>query len=209
MKDRIPTYPGRVTLIPVEGQANTFTMTMADSPIVEGTPPTKANLLSDETASFLGLDIETATVDKALRTALPKGCIVMWSGAVAKIPTGWALCDGQNGTPDLLGRFVVAAGGTYSVGQTGGADSVVLSEAQMPSHTHTMELAGEHTHVIEFAAAGSNPTYLAPDNGSNYTGSELTANAAGEHTHTVNKTGSGTAHENRPPFYALCYIMKI
>lgn len=49
----------------------------------------------------------------------PSGGIIMWSGAVNDIPVGWALCDGSNGTPDLRDRFIVGAGGAYSVGDTG------------------------------------------------------------------------------------------
>ena len=53
------------------------------------------------------------------------------------IPTGYALCDGGNGTPDLRDRFVVGAGTTYAVADTGGAASVTLTEAEIPAHTHT------------------------------------------------------------------------
>ena len=53
MKDRIPTYPGRVKLIPVEGQENTYTLTMADEPTQEGMALTKANLIHDETIKEL------------------------------------------------------------------------------------------------------------------------------------------------------------
>jgi hypothetical protein len=55
----------------------------------------------------------------------PVGGIIMWAGLESEIPTGWSLCDGLNGTPDLRSRFVLAAGydaGTsqYVVGQSGG-----------------------------------------------------------------------------------------
>src|SRR5574344_737805 len=53
MDDRVSTYPGRVTLTPVAGQTNTYDLTMADEPTQEGTPPTKANLLTDATAAKL------------------------------------------------------------------------------------------------------------------------------------------------------------
>ncbi len=43
-----------------------------------------------------------------------KSIIVLWSGAVVDIPAGWALCDGNNGTPDLRDRFVIGAGGTWA-----------------------------------------------------------------------------------------------
>ena len=58
MKDRVPTYPGRVTLTPVPGQTNTYDMTRADAPQAgnEGTPLNKAHLLTDDTATALGLN---------------------------------------------------------------------------------------------------------------------------------------------------------
>lgn len=55
MKDRIPVYPGRVTLTPVSGQANTYDMTRADQPTEEGTPLNKNTLLKDATAALYGL----------------------------------------------------------------------------------------------------------------------------------------------------------
>ena len=64
MKDRVPLYPGRVTLTPVSGQANTYDMVRADQPTEEGTPLNKENLLSDETAAALGLSGDP-TVDDA------------------------------------------------------------------------------------------------------------------------------------------------
>ena len=64
MQDRVPLYPGRVTLTPVAGQANTFDMARADQPTQEGTPLNKATLLKDVTASILGLP-NTAVPDDA------------------------------------------------------------------------------------------------------------------------------------------------
>ena len=54
---------------------------------------------------------------------VPVGGIIMWSGATNNIPSGWALCDGNNSTPDLRDRFVVGAGNSYAVGATGGSAS--------------------------------------------------------------------------------------
>lgn len=67
MQDRVPTYPGRVTLTPVSGQADTFDMARADEPTQEGTPLNKATLLTDETAAAIGLTSEEPTVNEALR----------------------------------------------------------------------------------------------------------------------------------------------
>ena len=58
-------------------------------------------------------------------TPIPSGAIVMWSGSIGSIPAGYYLCDGQNGTPNLKDRFVVGAGNTYAVGNTGGFTSAV------------------------------------------------------------------------------------
>ena len=56
-----------------------------------------------------------------LEEVVPSGFIGMWSGSASTIPTGWALCDGTNGTPNLTDRFVLGAGKTYQPGATGGA----------------------------------------------------------------------------------------
>jgi hypothetical protein len=58
--------------------------------------------------------------------------IILWSGSIASIPSGFALCDGTSGTPDLRDRFIVGAGSTYAVDATGGS-----ADATLPTHTHT------------------------------------------------------------------------
>ena len=190
---------------------------------------------------------------------IPAGGIIMWSGSVDSIPPGWALCDGRNGTPDLRDRFIVGAGGSYDVGDTGGAESVTLTVAQMPQHSHgaSSSSAGSHTHSISTSSAGSHShsaspyvssssyrNFIAADAASltqftpdisgakdartfmdNSVAGQLqinmasagshshsgTAASAGSHSHsiTVNNTGSSQPHENRPPYYALCFIMKL
>ena len=130
--------------------------------------------------------------------AFVSGMIIIWSGAANAIPTGWVLCDGTNSTPNLAGKFVVGyqSGNTdYAVAQTGGAETVTLSEAQMPAHTHSATTKG---------SSGSHAwTQFGPGrNDWNYPGENTRGSA------TTHSTGGGTAHENRPPYYALCYIMK-
>jgi len=119
---------------------------------------------------------------------VPQGAIVMWSGAIANIPDGWALCDGTNGTPDLRDRFVVGAGTTYDPDDTGGEATHTLTIAEIPSHTHTTNNANSD------AGAGRPASGSDAPEGSGY--------------HTSNSTGGGQPHENRPPYYALAYIMK-
>ena len=189
-------------------------------------------------------------LDTAVNKAMPTGGIIMWSGTIATIPTGWALCDGTNGTPNLTGKFIVHAdadsSGTYNVGATGGANDVTLTTSEMPAHNHSGSTAsaGSHTHSASTNSAGahSHTTNISfsPDvdyfgnnisilnngqNGTNSVGGQstdftsstagshshtVTVNSDGAHTHTVSvtNTGGGSAHENRPPFYALAYIMK-
>ncbi len=153
---------------------------------------------------------------------LPRGVIVMWSGSIASIPPGWALCDGgtytapdgaQVTTPNLKDRFIVGAGGSYSVGATGGSNTVTLTVDQIPSHTHSASCStdGEHTHTYYPKANGlSMPRGSYSDSGFQYpvTG---TTDPAGSHSHTITigATGGGQPHENRPPYYALAFIMKL
>lgn len=82
-----------------------------------------------------------STVASSIAAALPAGVILMWSGSIASIPVGWALCDGTLGTPDLRDRFIVAAGGSYVPGNMGGSSTTVAAGA----HTHTTDV-NFHSH---------------------------------------------------------------
>lgn len=133
-------------------------------------------------------------VDDAVAGAgIPSGVICMWSGAANAIPTGWALCNGSNGTPDLRDRFVVGAGSTYSVGAKGGEATHTLTTSEMPAHTHALGgNGGTGTKYI---------TIVQTSDASNRTQAWINSG--------VQATGSGAAHNNLPPYYALCYIMKL
>ena len=145
--------------------------------------------------------VETmATVDGLL----PSGAIIIWSGAVAAIPTGWFLCNGSNGTPDLRDKFVLGAG-TTAVGTIGAntkaeAEALTLTTANLPSHRHDIEAAADH-------GGHSNANVLVASGA-------LSARAGnidrGGHSHTgaTGYVGSGTALNVSPPYYALAYIMK-
>lgn len=158
---------------------------------------------------------------------VPAGGIIMWSGASNAIPTGWFLCDGANGTPDLRNRFVVGAGSSYAVGATGGTkDAVVVS------HTHSatgsagssgtgisINGVGDHTHTYNTKSgtlpqSGSATQVWVGD-------ATATTGGAGAHTHSINdpghshsvsvsvaSTGESGTDKNLPPYFALCFIMK-
>ena len=63
---------------------------------------------------------------------LPKGVIVSWFGSIEEIPKGWALCDGNNTTPDLRNRFIIGGGDKYDIGQKGGNSFIVLDKSNLP-----------------------------------------------------------------------------
>jgi len=137
------------------------------------------------------------------------GGIVIWSGSTLDIPSGWQLCDGTNGTPDLRNRFVVGAGNTYSVGDTGGtADSVLVS------HTHTSTVNNnDHSHTGTPGGGGSNGglTFQRPN--SQPVSFTLLSGLNGSHSHaaTISTAGIGEngTGKNLPPYFALCYIQQI
>ena len=149
------------------------------------------------------------------RYEIPAGGIIMWSGSIGSIPSGWALCDGSNGTPDLRNRFVVGAGDEYSVDDVGGSDVVTLTVSEMPSHNHggLTNKAGSHTHTVRTRTQEGGGAMVAPQAHGFSTGTLYdyagTALAAGNHNHTIHSQGDGQGHENRPPYYALAYIMKL
>ena len=125
---------------------------------------------------------------------VPRGVIVMWSGE--KIPQGWALCDGNNGTPDLCDRFIVGAGKTYGVGDTGGTNEVALTKEQMPKHTHEYKFCGADLKGVNW-------------DGDNYFYNQTDRYPDNTNTRETESAGGTMPHENRPPYYALCYIMKL
>lgn len=188
------------------------------------------------------LQDDVTVVNTRIDGIFSTGMIMMWSGTMSNIPDGWSLCNGQNGTPDLRNRFVVGAGSSYQIGNTGGADTVKLTTDQLPSHNHsgstnttgshthtgTTNSTGAHTHSLDRVISwprgsrgvvteqnqGGNPedynTYT-PNTGSAGSHSHtLDMNPSGEHEHTVTTVNAGgnQVHENRPPYYALAYIMK-
>lgn len=165
---------------------------------------------ADNTTEEVSIDLATAVtiegtpLDKALfdkidKYLCPVGMITMWSGSTSNIPTGWALCNGSNGTPDLRNRFIVGAGSTYTVGETGGEATHTLTVDEMPSHNHNFR-------AYNGSGAGGFYDYLVGDSQVRIARGQVKLSFSDE---MISSKGNGTAHENRPPYYALCYIMKI
>ena len=159
----------------------------------------------------LGGNLLVAGVSTATRFVgngtIPIGGIIMWSGSVASIPTGWALCNGSSGTPDLRNKFIAGAGSGYAAGAQGGsADAIVVS------HTHPLtggsvtgtfvtDVTLSTTSVVKAGAQGS--TVIDSVSRSLTTGSPVYTNP------TVGVGGSSGTNANLPPYYALAFIMRI
>jgi microcystin-dependent protein len=140
---------------------------------------------------------------------IPAGLISMWSGSIGSIPSGWYLCDGSNGTPNLTDRFVIGAGSAYAVNGVGGATSVTLVTANMPAHTHTATVTDPgHTHTSN-AQQQNSSNQLAGGGGFTTASATATINTATTGISVTNaSTGSGTSFSIIPSYYALAYIQK-
>lgn len=120
-----------------------------------------------------------------LNIAMPTGGIIAWSGSVGSIPSGWYLCDGNNSTPDLRGRMIIGAGGSYSVGASGGDDEVTLAEANLPANAAQKWYGTRYTNDWN---AGGGP------------GADVRIG--------FQDSGSSTPFSILNPYYALAWIMK-
>ena len=170
---------------------------------------TVSTTVPQEWTSLVARDLPTSSVSGAVvgsavpapgtqNNSLPIGSIVIWSGAVVSIPGGWQLCDGTNGTPDLRDRFVVGArqdsGGVSmtnvsgSLTKIGGEAKHTLIIAEMPAHTHSYRYW---------------PGWYLSGN------SEYGEKGGPDDSHQTGSTGGGQPHNILPPYYAVCFIMKM
>lgn len=152
---------------------------------------------------------------------LPYGSIIMWFGTIANIPTGWALCDGTNGTPDLRNRFVIgatadnASTATTTITGTnavigGSKDSIVVTHnhsaiSTSTPHNHAIQITDISGASIEDQLGGSGSDYGI---GNFQDSSATTGDSPVFITTDVASTGTSGVNANLPPFYALAYIMK-
>lgn len=138
-----------------------------------------------------GNDIYSSTTPPGNSSAVPSGAILMWSGTISNIPSGWVLCDGTNGTPDLRDRFVVGAsqdsGGVAMTTVTGSLTQ--SGNGQLPA-------------TADSVSATSSSDSLCHYGGLDYTSNGCTA------VFSVNTNGFGTGSLNIAVYYALAYIMK-
>ena len=195
----------------VSANGNPGTLTIPADVIIEGKLTSKK-------------EVEFTNKNSSVMNVLPKGVILAWYQDKSKIPNGWALCNGQNGTPDLRDRFIY--GGNSRHGNRGGAREVTLTTGQMPRHRHKYV----HSHYSGFSENNDsrNPDYGAYKYGKAvrsrlgdidtgglegnedriFVSDPVTHGTATDNDYTENN-GSSQAHNNMPPYHTLFYIMKL
>ena len=238
---QIVVSPGGGALFPNAGSSNYFMVTVVDKTtstleimkVTKRSGDTFTVVRAQEgtttrafpSGSPVELRLTAQSILDAIDVKIPRGIITMWSGAVDAVPSGWHLCDGSNGTPNLIDRFIVSAGQSYGVGATGGSVTqtpsvwtnaagtgvqvagTALTIDQMPSHNHTLLIyhGGE-------SAGGRCTDY----GGRGYIQGDSCLPAGGNQPHYHGVTDNGHAHtagasaiDVRPPYYALAFIMKL
>lgn len=191
------------------------------------------------TAITAAINKEVGDRDSAITIALKdtsvafiKGMIIMWSGTVNNIPSGWALCDGLNGRPNLKDKFVLGAGGSYAANGGAASQSVTLSIENMPSHNHSgstdynayidgttkdIQQPLNRNGCPDGSNDSGNGTNVENGRGAYWRGKNdtivLSTPWLAQHTHsfTTNSVGSGKAFSvsTMPPYFALCFIIKL
>ena len=154
---------------------------------------------------------------------VPVGGIIMWSGSATAVPAGWHLCDGSSGTPDLRGRFIVGAGASgsaYAVGNAGGNSSLTLGANNLPPHRHTHRDTIFAENYIGNTSVAGDGAYLTGSTGwdgaNSYVGSKSNYDTDNRLSWVQrytdfsggNSAGAADAIDIRPPYYALCYILR-
>lgn len=164
----------------------------------------------------------TEWVQKYINNLLPSGSIIMFNGQADSIPDGWAICNGQNGTPNLIGKFVKAS---TSAGETGGKSEIELTVDNLPKHSHSIpansgstSFDGSHSHTsigIDVSTIevqeGEGTTVVS---GVSTTNQSTSSNGSHSHSVSVDSSntgyvGSGTPLKWEPTYYSLIYIMKL
>lgn len=180
-------------------------------------PPHLSDVLVSRLPQSSKLDSNvTSTIGLSSGDLITPGIIAAWSGAIADIPSGWQLCDGTNGTPDLRDKFIIGAGqddgasaktsvtgvltqsgGTISHNHAGSTGIHVLTVSQVPSLSVTLPMFSPNQ------ASPAAPTIQRGQNPADGSLTLTTSGGGGGHAHSIG------ADTHLPPFYALAFIMKL
>lgn len=138
---------------------------------------------------------------ESVLAVFPQGVILPWYTKSGSFPSGWAICDGSNGTPDLRGKFLIGVGNMSDVGQPRGQET----------HTHGVSKVG---------VSVSGGTARAQEPGSNADAWKADGMARGgapqvtglDHSHAFSGNGGASgntdAASNVPPAITVLYMMK-
>jgi hypothetical protein len=196
-------------------------------------PPADYGLYVAENASSSGNiaiagNLNAASIDGP--GMVPIGAIIMWAGGT--LPSGFVLCDGNNGTPNLSGKFIMSHGSTYTAGNGAALDAVKLVDSNIPEHDHSIvgtfntNTEPDHRHIEgQNAEDGFGTGPSVGTSGDRNTGSDdvtlvrYRTSTEPDHKHSVTISGLtsnfGTTAaaiqtiDNRPVYYALAFIMRI
>lgn len=143
----------------------------------------------------------------SLTASLPIGSIIMWNN-IKLPPSGWSVCDGSNGTPNLQGKYIIGASPVVSdipddsnVGQMGGSSTQTLSLNNIPAHNHAIRLSGSKSP----SASSSFVTYF--EGSDNDAVSNEYATDGGQENATLQT--NPTPISIVPPYYTMTFIMKM
>ena len=160
----------------------------------------------DDGDFLVGVDKSGKGYSTSVNHLVPKGAIIMWSGVTP--PDGWALHE------PLRGRFVVGYDPTdadyNAIGKAGGKKEHALTNTEMPRHRHDVVYWGNN----DTNSGNARWRVNGITGGSTPSGSPAMENRTGQ-TQFIGGSGnsqsaaSGVAHENRPPYYVLAYIIKV
>ena len=197
--DGVARFKGKVEMsgdASVKGTATVNRLSVEDGTTLAGDVRITGTL--NLSSGQLEMPAQSTITIGGVSAVIPSGVIVMWSGNAGNIPAGWVLCDGGNGAPDLRDRFIVGAGHEYTPGNIGGEKEVKLTQDQMPAHAH--QFPGDD----ELATRANWGSYKIGPFG-NYDADSSSGNSQ---MYWTSVAGGDKPHENRPPYYALCFIMK-
>jgi microcystin-dependent protein len=146
-------------------------------------------------------------------------------------PNGWALCNGQflpinqnqalfsllgttyggNGSttfalPDLRGRVPIHAGNGYTLGQSGGSSTHTLSQSEMPTHVHSVNVSAKRANLVSPASATFGQTVSPMYSDSSPGGTYETVSVGGP---TLTSVGGSQAHTNMQPYLTLNFCIAL
>jgi hypothetical protein len=191
--------------------------TVAGTLVSSGTLDVTGAFKLDGTAGASGqVMVSAGTGTPTWGSGFPSGGIIMWSGTIATIPSGWLLCNGSSGTPDLRNRFVIGAfqdttGVAYTTvtgadTQTGGSkDAIVVSHTHTATSTVT-DPGHQHSYSTGLSPVGG---AAGSDLRNNWQTAQTGSASTGITVATTNSsTGSSGTNANLVPYFALAFIMK-